>query len=460
MIPFLLAIITLSLVLLIIFSWLSRPQQSYDSQRLQLITVIFALWLIASALWGRPFFVLIIPGFFDITVERFLFLFIVWAMFIGLFTGRIDLSKRFTIEILMFGYVVTCMISMMQHGFLSATPELFPNPWFVFISGYLFPFVVFVFAKHFLTQEKDQTLVFHALFLFGTYLAIMAYFEFLQLRQFVFPSFINDPDFSLHLERARGPFLNAGLNGLAITIGFVCGVHLLSVSKGYTKWIYRFLLLLFFPAIFFTQSRSVYLGFFITATGLLIFYRTDFPKIKLWPLPLTLILIFLAFQSPRLLSSDRKTGGVLQIAEVVVRIELIRRSIEMFRDRPLLGVGFGQFLPGSLSEYRGRGTVAEKAEEETQHNHILGLLVEIGLVGVLFYLLIVIYIFRRITRMWGKIPDTGFMGTNFLLIGAIVWIIYLSNNMFLEPGYFLFINAVPFMFAGIIDGLYNREVFA
>jgi hypothetical protein len=39
---------------------------------------------------------------------------------------------------------------------------------------------------------------------------------------------------------------------------------------------------------------------------------------------------------------------------------------------------------------------------------------------------------------------------------ACVWAAYLVNNLFVEPSFCLFINAVPFLLAGIADGLCGR----
>ena len=453
---FLFLIIGLSLGLMISFFWLSLQKYTTEKPTFRILTLLFAIWLVAAAFWGPEFFIVRIPGLFDITIERILFAIILLVMISGLIRGEVNLRRNITIEFFMFLFSITCIISMMRFGFISPLPELFPNPWFVFITGYLFPFVAFVFAKNYLTDERDQLIIFHILFFLGSYLAIIAFFEFFNLRQFVFPRYINDPKFWLHLERARGPFLNGALNGVAMTIGFVCGVHLLPRKQGFTKLFYLVLLSLFFPAIFFTQTRSSYLGFLIALILLLVFYRTTFPKWSVFSLPLAMVMIFIIFVSPRLLSTERRAGGIFQLEEVEIRLQLIKRSIEIFTDRPLTGVGLGQFLPISAKEYRGRGTVAEKAEEQTQHFHLLGMLVEIGLLGLVTYLLIITQIFRRLYQMIRVIPETGFLGPNFLLIIFAVWCVYLNNNLFVEPSYFVYINSVPFMLGGMADGLYTQ----
>lgn len=455
------AIIAFSLGTVGLIAWSSAGAGDYlpSEDHLRFTTVVFASWLIASVFFGPYFFAIRPPGFFDITIERFLFFLVLMAIIVGLFTGEVRFGDNFTIEMYMFIFTLICIASMLRHGFLSPLPERYASPWFVFISGYFFPFLVFVFAKHYLTSEKAQSVVFHALFFLSAYIVIIAFLEFFGLRKYVLPHYIGDPKILwLHLDRARGPFLNAAINGVAILFGFTCGVHLMTQKIHFSKIFFAGLLLLFFPAVFFTQTRSVYLGFLITLVMLLLFYKTDFPKWKGFALPVALVVVLLFTQGPRLLSSERRTGGVLELQEVFIRFALIQRSAEIFIDNPVTGIGLAQFLPFSFTEQRGRLPIPASAEETTQHNHLLGMLVEIGIIGLLAYLAIYVVIFRRFVQVSRWIPETGFLGSNFLLVGIIVWVVYLNNNMFIEPGYNIFLNSVPFMFGGMVDGLYNKYV--
>ncbi|MCX8044735.1 MAG: O-antigen ligase family protein, partial [Desulfobacterota bacterium] len=423
---------------------------------LRLSTPLFATWLVASAVWGPYFLAIRVPGLFDITIERILFGCVLFILAIGLCTGQLMLRTNITLEVFMLFFVCVCLASMTLHGFTPELPE-FPSPWNIFITGYLFPFIVFVFAKQYLAREPDITMVVRVLFFLGCYLAITAFFEFANMRQFVVPRYINDPNIWLHYERARGPFLNAAFNGTALLIGCACGVHVVHMYKpGIIKVCFGLLLFLFLPAFFFTQTRSVYLGAVILAILLFFLYKTRYPKWKAWALPITLALVFIMANAPRLASEERRSGGVLQTIEVEQRLGLIKRSTLMFFDRPFLGVGLAQFIPASLKEYQGKVAFFASFEALTQHNHILGMMVELGLIGTLLYLIIIIIIFKRLFHLLRILPAEGFVGRNLAATIICVWVVYLNNNFFVEPSYCLFVNVVPFMFAGIADGLYTR----
>jgi O-antigen ligase len=456
-------IVLMIVALLAILLWFrgGYEQVHAKDERANLPAILLALWIVSSAVFGPLFFVLRPAGLFDLTIERLLFSMILFFLVTGLFTGKVRFQTNITIEITMVVFTFICLVSMVRTGFLPASQD-FVSPWFVFISGYLFPFIIFVFAKNYIVSEKDVTIILHALFYFGIYLSVMGFFEYADLRQFVFPQYINNPDISpLHLERARGPFLNAAFNGVGILIGFISGLHLLGKKTGFARIFYQASLLLFFPAVFCTLTRSVYLGLLITLIIFLGWYKTSFSKWKLISLPLAVVLIFGIANAPRLLSTERRAGGVAQVEEVSIRLALLQQSYFLFSERPLMGVGLAQFIPASSSSQTYRGPVPfiiEESRTTFQHNHLLGVATELGIPGILVYLTMIILILRRLRQLAGKLPGTGIMGNNLRVTIFAIWCVYLNNNMFVEPSNNIFINAAPFLFAGLVDGLFTRSL--
>ncbi len=435
-----------------------RPVQPTDD-RVSLPAILLAMWVVSCAVFGFAFFVFRPAGIFDITIERLLFSMIIFFLAAGLLTGKVSFQTNIAIEITMGMFALVCLISMVRTGFLPVSPE-FVSPWFVFITGYLFPFIVFVFAKSYIVSGKEVTLILQTLFYLGIYLSVMAFFEFADLRQFVFPAYINDPLVStLHLERARGPFLNAAFNGVGILIGFISGLHLLEKKTGVAKVFHQAALLLFFPAVFFTLTRSVYLGLLITLFIFLGWYKTSSSKWKLMSLPLAVLLIVGVANSPRFLSADRREGGLAQVVEVDIRLALLRRSYYLFAQQPLTGIGLGQFIPASIRAYKGPlSFIEEESTPQFQHNHLLGIATELGIPGIILYLTLLILILRRLKQLKGKLPEAGIMGNNLRVAIFAIWAVYLSTNLFLEPSNNIFVNAVPFLFAGLADGLYKRSL--
>jgi len=417
---------------------------------------VLCIWLVATAVWGRPFFEISLPGIFDITIERLLLGCIIVLIIFGMYSGRVFSTRPSALELTLLALVLLCLVSMTVYGFQPVLPG-FPSPWNTFINGYLFPVIVFVFARSFIRRPGDLRLVFTTVFLLGAYLCVIAFFEFFGVRTLIFPRYISDPDLLIHIDRARGPFLNAAFNGAAITFGFICGLHLLPEKKGLFRALHLVLLSLAPPAIFFTQTRSAYLGFVIALIVFLGFYRTRIPKWKACALPVALCIAFLLTNAPRMASEDRRSGGLAQISEIEIRMELFSRSLSLAAMSPLFGVGMGQFIPVSAASFPAEAASLE-VQEELQHFHVLGLLAELGIVGALLYLLLVVLVFKRLYYLRRRLPQAGFISGNLVLAITAVWIVYLTTNLFLEPSYCLFLNAVPFVCAGAADGMYVRRI--
>ncbi len=447
-----------SLVYLVLMVWLTLRKHSEGEDLVSSSTLLFALWVVSTAFWGGYFLKIHVGGLFDITIDRVLFLLVLLIVASGIASGRVFRNRNLALETTMILFCLVCFVSMVLHGFKPDNPS-YPSPWNLFINGYLFPFVAFVFAKNYVTDERDIRMLLQTLFLMGLYLAVISYFEFMGWRRLVYPQFINDPEITLHLDRARGPFLNAAFNGVALIVGFVSGCHLLATSAARRTTLGRLgplLLVPFIPAIFFTQTRSIYLGFAIALMILFLFYRTGIPKWKAFALPLAVLLVVLLSSTPRLASKERREGGILQLEEVLVRASLFTRSLVMFEEQPLAGVGLGRFIPTYMEQYRGRVVAMVSTENQAQHNHLLGMLVELGLVGVLLYLAIIIQLFRRIAQAFSEVPRDGIANGNLLVVISTVLLVQLFCNQFVEPSYCLFVNVVFFFFGGLADGLYDR----
>jgi O-antigen ligase len=451
-------IILISAFTVFVLLFLKRQQTYSIDQRISILTIFFSGWLISSVFFGPEFLVIQAPFFFDVTIERVIFFIIILTTSVGFIKNiqKKTFSKH-SFEILMGLFAIICLISMIRKGFFSPIPE-FPSPWFVFITAYFFPFIVFYFSKTYLTKAIDIKFVFNVIFFIGVYLSITALFEFYALYHLVYPQYIADPEIILHFGQARGPFLNSPHLGVAVLFGLACGLHLVSYKKRLSKFFFVILFLIFPMAVFFTQTRAIYLSLVVLFFILLILYKTYFPKWKVAALPVVIILITFFALLPLLAQEDRRAGGVVDVETVEIRQGLTQMSLIMFKDQPLLGVGLSQFLPQTVTQYKGRVPRLDRYQELIYiHNHILGMTVELGIIGAFIYLSIVFLMFKRLLELRKYlVSSTQFVNTNFLVITASIWIIFLVSFNFSSPEFEIFPNAVIFMLAGIVDGLYQR----
>jgi O-antigen ligase len=191
----------------------------------------------------------------------------------------------------------------------------------------------------------------------------------------------------------------------------------------------------------------------------LVWYRTSFPKWKLISLPLAIVLIVGIAYSPRLLSSERREGGVAQKQEVDVRFALMTKSYVLFSAQPITGIGLSQFIPSSFGSYKGPVSFSmEEMEPQLQHNHIMGIAVELGVPGLLAYLTLIFLILQRLKQIKAKLPEAGIMGKNLSIAIFTMWCVFLETGLFIETSLDVYTHAVPFLFAGLADGLYARSL--
>ncbi len=458
MIALLYFLILASIFIIFALLYLQHRQYSFHEENSSIISILFAGWLITSVFFGSAYYIFPGPFPIDITIERILFAFIILFTALAFIKGVQErLFFNYSLELLMGLFLTICVISMLQHGFFPKDPD-FPSPWFVFITGYLFPFTTFYFAKYYLTNTPDIKLVFNTIFFIGTYLAIMAFFEFYQINQLIFPRYVANPDIGIHYGQARGPFLNSPHVGSAILYGLACGLHLISYKQGLGKLI-MVLLFIFFPmAVFFTQTRAVYLAFVALFGIYLIFYRASFPKWKVVALPVSVVLILIFAIMPILAQEDRRAGGLAQMETITIRQGLFQMSYLMIKDNPVTGVGLSQFVPETLDKYRGRVPILDVYQDATYfHNHLLGMTVELGLVGVLAYLSIIVFMFKRLFALSRYLSTSHqFINRNIIVVIGTIWATFLINFSFSSPEFEVFTNSVVFLSAGIADGLYQR----
>jgi O-antigen ligase len=78
------------------------------------------------------------------------------------------------------------------------------------------PFLIFLVAPLAFRTERQRRILLGALVALGAYLGITAILEVTGLRQFLFPRYIANPHVGIHFGHARGPFVQAAVNGFAL----------------------------------------------------------------------------------------------------------------------------------------------------------------------------------------------------------------------------------------------------
>ena len=111
---------------------------------------------------------------------------------------------------------------------------------FLILDRMIVPFVVFLLAPIAFRTPRHRQVLLAALVGFGLYDALMTLFQSVGLDSLIFPRFIVDPSVGYHRRfdtvRARGPFLEAGVNGLGLyAYGVAAAVAFVSWRGRWTR---------------------------------------------------------------------------------------------------------------------------------------------------------------------------------------------------------------------------------
>jgi O-antigen ligase len=243
----------------------------------------------------------------------------------------------------------------------------------------LIPFLLFFIAPLVYRTEAARRVLLGTLVGIGAYLGVTAVLETTGPDALIFPSYIADPAQGIHQDRARGPFLDAGANGVAM---FMCAV---GAAIAFVKWRsprWRAIALLVaglcLLGVLFTLTRAVWLGALVAAPlGLAVARET---RRFLVPGALAgLALVLGAFAAvPGL--QDRAEKRRTDKQPVWDRQNSNAAAVRMIEDRPLLGYGLARFKKDSPPYYRQSKDYPLGAFGNL-HNVYLANAVALGLIG-------------------------------------------------------------------------------
>jgi N-acetylglucosaminyldiphosphoundecaprenol N-acetyl-beta-D-mannosaminyltransferase len=271
---------------------------------------------------------------------------------------------------------------------LSGQPEFtdgVTSKWGRLVASFLLPAALYAIIRQLDITRREWARFLATLVALGVYLALTGAFEVAGRWSLVFPRYIADPTLGIHFGRARGPDLNSVSLGLYVTACLVCAWTLVCSAE---RRSYQLALLLALPlmafAVLLTFTRSTWIG--LAASGLVI---TAFQIPPRWRLPAiassALIGFLIAITSwQHLIGLEREGTAEESEHSVNQRESFAYVSWQMFRDNPILGVGFGRFYDRKLPYLsdRSQNFELESLRKLHHHNTILSILTETGLIGL------------------------------------------------------------------------------
>jgi O-antigen ligase len=244
------------------------------------------------------------------------------------------------------------------------------------------PFLMFFLAPVVFRTARERAVLLATLVAVGAYLGLTSLFETIHLKALVFPRYILDPSIGLHSDRARGPFLEAEANGMALYGAAVIAVIAAFRWRKPHPWAAAAaaaVALICAAGTLFSMQRAVWIGAVLaTIIAPLVFYQ-----VRRWVLPAVAVVPVIVIVSFALIPGLAAQAGARKDAERPVwdRKNLNAASLRMIEARPLFGFGWEKFRDKSSPYFQQAENYPLTAGRQSLHNAFLSNAVELGLVG-------------------------------------------------------------------------------
>ena len=248
--------------------------------------------------------------------------------------------------------------------------------------------------------------------------------------------------------RAVSTFSNPALLGAYLGIGVVIAVTIL--TWGGPRRLHRLAIVtlaLCIPALLATLTRGPIVATTLAVLLVLVLGRRRLLGVAL----IACAVLALLVAWPHIRSAAIYQQRASNIETVLVREQIQRVSLALWREKPVLGWGFGSYdrvkssadfpyVPGVS------GNIYLYARENTSHDTYLTVLVELGLVGLLALLgPFVVIVARALARARSVVADRWIVAA---ACGSLIVVVL--NGMTLDYRFFSFVPALSFVMLAIL----------
>ncbi len=290
----------------------------------------------------------------------------------------------------------------------------------------------------------------------GVYLAITAVLEIKGVHGLVFPRHIVDPKVWEFFGRGRGPLLNPSGNGILITISLVLTAIEFFQAKGRTKAVFAFLAIVLLAGVYATLTRSAWMGAGAALAIVSLVYTPRWVRVLGLVVTIMLVAALAMGLKDQLMQIKRDKHLTAADAEKSVQLRPLLAIVgwEMIKDRPIIGHGFGHYqkFSGPYHENRTYDMPLEQARPYIQHNVILSLAIDSGLVGIA---LMASCLFAWLGAAWqlarSSTKDWHLQIIGLAMLGGVT--AYFVNGMFQDVSIIPMINMMMLALAGMTVNL-------
>jgi O-antigen ligase len=379
-----------------------------------------------------------------ITPDRLLFLLIL-GLFLKSTSGQ---RHRGSVEWLMLAFAVLCTISWITTGADAGGNKL---RWLttIFQLAY-FPFTAYYIAKNSDYSERNLNRLLNGVLVIQTYLVFTGLATHYRISWLVWPKYILDTTLSDQGDRLTGSFSNSGMLGAALVMNLGCLCILTLYSNGAKRLYLYTLMLLSCACIYFTSTRTVWLGLFAM---LVIFYfsRTGL-RTPVRILGFCLLAVVLTGITSKLSLYEKSLFSRRPETVEYRRINL-QAGLKTLSEHPVFGIGYGGFAKRMREGGLGPD---EKALASGNENTWLGISVDMGLIGLLLYVMIFALLIRSNIQVLRRYNGEEPLARLFAIVALAMMIYTVINATTGDLRFHLYDSCLMFLFQGIAARLGTR----
>lgn len=306
-----------------------------------------------------------------------------------------------------------------------------------YIDVFLLPFIIFFLSKNLILDKKYFNKFVNILFIVGIYISIMGVFEYITKFD-LFPD-LEYGGFRITENiwlRINGPYINDHTFGFCVSMCFFIALYkyiTLSKKKRSSNIMFFSIFLLMTTAIFLTFYRGIILSLVLGLTTFFIIRRKGLFKFGLVVIILTLFTV--PFQN-KIRSSELFNTRIANMDTIEDRIGRYNYSLALFRENPIQGIGFRNYE--LLTQTSG------------QHNQIISMLSETGLLGTSVYIILTLFLFYYSIKYYKS--SNKYNEKQFLIIYISILVVYLALGLSDNSGFDKALNYLFFSISGVAMG--------
>jgi O-antigen ligase len=313
----------------------------------------------------------------------------------------------------------------------------------VAVDAFTVPFLAYYFTRRLVTSEERFHQLATAIGYMGVYVIVFCLIERLAIPGLLY--------------RLRGPFESP--NTLHVVLAVVFFITLAGGlehgNRTLPSFLRRFVMCLTPIIIALTLTRGNWVGFLLgLGVFLLMGRRLSIVRHQLGTAGLTLIsIVIIALCLLPLVPEELVEGRIGNPSNLQGRFPTWMATILLASEAPVLGVGLNN-LSGLLSREVVR--FGEFVNYSTPHNSYLSITAELGIVGLIPYIIAIVTIFRTGLRLYRTGPNLHARWRGVTLLAIMV--AYLTPSLFANTMYVQgLIHVYVYVLAGAIAGLYGKQ---